>query len=840
MTASTEQSRRIRRERRIIERPRLIKMLDECEARVILLLAPAGYGKTTLARQWAKSLNGAIWVTLTPAHRDVARFAEDVAAGIDSLGGNASRFIGEYLRARSNPQRAARDIGSALAEQLDAARVQWVIFDDYHEVSESPELGELISLIEERSNARLLIASRVRPVWATQRRVLYREIEQINREDLAMDADESKLVLGHRPDLGTLVSQAEGWPAVLALAVGTGGLRLPGGAMPAELYAFIAEELYQSVPETLRQQLLRMALAPELTQDATSTLLGEDGDTVIEQAREVGFLSADQVMDLHPLVRDFLLQKLSEDPSAQTLVHNAVLLCLERQRWDRTFELVLRFGLKDLVEPVLEAAYKPLVRSGHVETLSTFAASARSLFPPSAFPVIIDLVDAEVASRDGAHSLAVDLATRVRSRLPVEHALASRAAAIVGNSAYSQADLVTAESAYRTAHETASDDQDETEALYGWAFASIQGEVGDAAAVLARLARRRRASALDLVRHGTLEIVRRRFGEGLAVPLRVEESVHALTRVEDPRARSSLTHTLAYALALMSEYREALELAYQAKADVDAFDLEFARPHIDWNLAFIHMGLRRFGAAERCLQLVEDVSRHRPLGYHVLNARILRTRMALQTGELDRALELVQLPATEVTIPSLHAEYLAIRAVTYAAAGNAKQSAVMAAAAVQGSTAVEVNVLAAAARAISAEDADREAECEALFACADRLGTWDPVLIALRCSPPLSDLAGRLPSLRPTLERLYERSNDFALARRAGIRSRSSRSPDELLSPREREVLGLMARGFRNREIANALVISESTTKVHVRHILEKLGVRTRAEAVARFDLFSA
>jgi LuxR family maltose regulon positive regulatory protein len=840
MTASTEQSRRIRRERRIIERPRLIKMLDECEARVILLLAPAGYGKTTLARQWAKSLNGAIWVTLTPAHRDVARFAEDVAAGIDNLGGNASRFIGEYLRARSNPQRAARDIGSALAEQLDAARVQWVIFDDYHEVSESPELDELISLIEERSTARLLIASRVRPAWATQRRVLYREIEQISREDMAMDADESKLVLGHRPDLGTLVSQAEGWPAVLALAVGTGGLRLPGGAMPAELYAFIAEELYQSVPETLRQQLLRMALAPELTQDATSTLLGDDGDKVIEQAREVGFLSADQVMDLHPLVRDFLLQKLSEDPSAQTLVHNAVLLCLERQRWDRTFELVLRFGLKDLVEPVLEAAYKPLVRSGHVETLSTFAASARSLFPPSAFPVIIDLVDAEVASRDGAHPLAVDLASRVRARLPAGHALASRAAAIVGLSAFSQADLVTAESAYRAAHETASDDQDEAGALYGWALASIQGEVGDAGAVLARLARRRHASALDLVRYGTVEIVRRRFGEGLAAPLRVEESVHALTLVEDPRARSSLTFTLAYALALMSEYREALELAYQAKADVDAFDLEFARPHSDWNLAFIHMGLRRFGAAERCLQLVEDASRHRPLGYHVLNARILRARMALQTGELDRALELVQLPATEVTIPSLHAEYLAIRALTYAAAGNAKQAAAMAAAAVQRSTAVEVKVLAAASRAVSAEGADRESECEALFACASRLGTWDPVLTALRCSPPLSDLAGRLPSLRPTLERLYERSNDFALARRAGIRSRSPRSPDELLSPREREVLGLMARGFRNREIANALVISESTTKVHVRHILEKLGVRTRAEAVARFDLFSA
>jgi len=35
-------------------------------------------------------------------------------------------------------------------------------------------------------------------------------------------------------------------------------------------------------------------------------------------------------------------------------------------------------------------------------------------------------------------------------------------------------------------------------------------------------------------------------------------------------------------------------------------------------------------------------------------------------------------------------------------------------------------------------------------------------------------------------------------------------------------------------------LIADSTTKVHVRHILEKLGVRTRAEAVARYEMFAA
>jgi DNA-binding NarL/FixJ family response regulator len=56
---------------------------------------------------------------------------------------------------------------------------------------------------------------------------------------------------------------------------------------------------------------------------------------------------------------------------------------------------------------------------------------------------------------------------------------------------------------------------------------------------------------------------------------------------------------------------------------------------------------------------------------------------------------------------------------------------------------------------------------------------------------------------------------------------------DENLTPREVEVLGLVARGQRNREIAENLNISEETAKVHVRNILEKLAARDRTEAVA-------
>jgi RNA polymerase sigma factor (sigma-70 family) len=54
------------------------------------------------------------------------------------------------------------------------------------------------------------------------------------------------------------------------------------------------------------------------------------------------------------------------------------------------------------------------------------------------------------------------------------------------------------------------------------------------------------------------------------------------------------------------------------------------------------------------------------------------------------------------------------------------------------------------------------------------------------------------------------------------------------LTPREREILGLMAEGMDNREIAQRLSISYATVRSHVRHLLGKLGARSKLEAVVR------
>jgi DNA-binding NarL/FixJ family response regulator len=82
--------------------------------------------------------------------------------------------------------------------------------------------------------------------------------------------------------------------------------------------------------------------------------------------------------------------------------------------------------------------------------------------------------------------------------------------------------------------------------------------------------------------------------------------------------------------------------------------------------------------------------------------------------------------------------------------------------------------------------------------------------------------------MQPSLERA------LALSTRAqGVSVQASDAPVASDAPttREREIASLVADGLTNRNIAERLVITEGTVKVHVKHILSKLGFRSRTEA---------
>jgi DNA-binding CsgD family transcriptional regulator len=101
-----------------------------------------------------------------------------------------------------------------------------------------------------------------------------------------------------------------------------------------------------------------------------------------------------------------------------------------------------------------------------------------------------------------------------------------------------------------------------------------------------------------------------------------------------------------------------------------------------------------------------------------------------------------------------------------------------------------------------------------------RLDILDPLVVAERGSPELSAAIKDLDD--PRVIRL--------LPQGLGPKAKDETVLNSLTA-RELEVLQLLARGRTNREIAGELVIAEVTAKVHVRHILRKLGRRSRTEA---------
>ncbi len=81
-------------------------------------------------------------------------------------------------------------------------------------------------------------------------------------------------------------------------------------------------------------------------------------------------------------------------------------------------------------------------------------------------------------------------------------------------------------------------------------------------------------------------------------------------------------------------------------------------------------------------------------------------------------------------------------------------------------------------------------------------------------------------------ETLLQPAAASELARR--VRDGGPGGPVETLTSRDGEVIGLLAKGLRTKEIARALGLSEATIKFHVTHIFEKLGVSGRTEALGK------
>src|SRR5262249_57355043 len=120
--------------------------------------------------------------------------------------------------------------------------------------------------------------------------------------------------------------------------------------------------------------------------------------------------------------------------------------------------------------------------------------------------------------------------------------------------------------------------------------------------------------------------------------------------------------------------------------------------------------------------------------------------------------------------------------------------------------------------------------------------------VAGAAGPPPLEAVAKFPGARPAGPRGYVRKSmprraRGGVARRvhagkkqfpADVAARlAEHVTDEALTEREKDVLMRIAEGYRNREIADLLSITEETVKAHIKHILEKLGAGDRTSAVA-------
>jgi ATP/maltotriose-dependent transcriptional regulator MalT len=827
-------------ERRIIDRPRLLKQLEETNARTILLIAPAGYGKTTLARQWAQGRNVA-WLAASLGSADVASLSRDLAESLSTFAPDLVTQVDETLRAMQNPARELSFLSDVFISRLTGSTDWWLAIDDYQALESSVATEQLIESIARSKRIGMLIASRTRPRWATARESIYGDLFELRRNDLALDGEEIARVLGD--SLGTeqsgqeIVDRAHGWPAVIGLAAIAGA----PGAPPREtlshtLYDFLAEESFNNAPPATQDALMAIAVLPSLDAGALALMFGEHTAAVTADAARTGLVDVfHRSIEIHPLARAFLFEKLRRRSDAVERIHDAISYSIGQNAWDEAFGLIETFQVPDELDNLITASFTRLLADGRVETLERFMRHAVARH--SGTPSMVDLIDAEVAFRDGLLDQAQALAVSAAETLPSSSPLKARGYILAGTASLVRFSPTEAHALHSLALSVAHTTQDERDALWGQCLASIYLEDGGSVDAANRLNEISGASPEDRLRAATARLLVSRLNEGFRNVASSLAATNLISRVRDPRARTSYGNICSYVLALQGKYDDAEVVVDGALIDAETYRLAFAKPHLHWTKALIALGRRRFSEADAHLVSVEAAAASSPGNTHLeLNIRALRARILLTQHRGEEAVAVTAGRWDTMPTRAMYGEYLATQALALAATDHAPEAHRVLREARSLTSVAEVQTLSAVAEAIAAIGTRRAATTAArTLEVAIRLETWDALVCGVRAVPELLNNLAVEKGNHGRLITMLKRSHDDSLLRSSGLKTDRSYSRGGILSRREREVIDLLGQGLKNREIAKALYISEATVKVHVRHILEKLNARSRAQAVARY-----
>jgi LuxR family transcriptional regulator, maltose regulon positive regulatory protein len=810
---------------RHVPRPRLAAVLEGSSGAAIVLAAPAGYGKTTLAAEWAAG-HRTSWFDASFAGGDIATFTGSFVSAaqrvLPDLGERLPRSFGN-LSAES----AARRVADAVANDLEAwPDDAWLVLDDYQLSAGSQAVDALVDRLLSVSPIRLLVTTRRRPAWATARRVLYGDVTLVGRDELAMTEDEVReVVRGASPAaVAELVERAQGWPALVGLAALTRSGRRPDAHITDELFRYFAEEVLRAEPPEIRRFMLRASVPVRL--EATRS---RDEEAAVTHLVAEGLLHRrpDDSLAFHPLLREFLVRKLREDhPEEWKRARVQAVDDARVKRPEEAFELAVDADDLESAAEVLAGVVDDLLEGGRLETLERWLGVCG---PAATSRPRLQLARAEVMIRRGKLVEASTLAHRLAQTLPESAAEASSAWYLAGRAFHLLSEDEAALQCHLRASRCAASTRDRTNALWGASVVAAQlgsPVIDDVVAQMEEVAAADLDARLQLVSAKVFLGTRRGSLGG------IWQSVERLADVEhtsvDGMARHTFLLAAGYLNTARADYARARALTERALELGD--ELELGR----LKAAFAHcqaaaaaIGLRRFTEAERDLEAMSGLGVERT---QVLLAEqsILRAKLLLAQG---RASEVLAFPAElgSAAPATAAGEYQGLIALAAAAAGDAEASQLHAGAAAGGTT-IESIFYARAARTLCSGEAARAKE---LFEAATEADFLDVLVLTYRAQPAFLEV---LASVAPhaALKELLAASCDATLARRVGLappRPRRTNGHSEL-TPREREVLDLLAQGLSNADVARILFIAEKTTKVHVSHIFEKLGVQSRVQAV--------
>jgi LuxR family maltose regulon positive regulatory protein len=287
-----------------VERSALIDALAHTTARLVLVDAPAGFGKTTLVAQWRFSpaeKRAFAWVSLDRGDSDPSKLWSYIVSALTRA---CPDFDGEEIlqELRVQAPEFPASVLPMLANELAALSAPVVlVLDDYHLIRERRCHEQIRFLLEHLPpSAQIVIVTRADPPLPLARLRAVGEMAEIRARELRFAPEEAAqliaAVAGIRlgvPDLGQLMERTEGWPAGVYLAA----ISLRGHPSPRAfireftgnnrfIVDFLAEEVLSRQPAEIQQFLARTSLLARFCAPLCDAVTGTTGGAAIIEVLE--------------------------------------------------------------------------------------------------------------------------------------------------------------------------------------------------------------------------------------------------------------------------------------------------------------------------------------------------------------------------------------------------------------------------------------------------------------------------------------------------------------------------------------------------------------------------